>query len=681
MDRLRGAILCACLVTLLACGDDSDSTDPTCINCDDVGDLAFDVRLDGLQFDLAVADVDAVPDSDVELDADAQDATGDSADSGDSGDTEDGDGSADAEPDADSDAEPDSDADAGPDADADADADADVETDADADPDADAEPDAEPDFGDLFGSDVDADAPVPDLPDIPGPRTCTSAGAPCGDVSWSNGVFVCNMGEARRGECLLRCALNLPTRDYCARGAMCFGVGEELAVVDPTTGVFLDGACVPGDCNDACFELSAACSEADLFTCDTGDGPGTCLAYENGASFCAAAGDDAPGSLCEAGDTAVGLCAPGSICHHGRCTEPCVYDRATAEAACPGDDACLPHLDRTGRNSPGVCSEACGAFSEGECPRGESCAISVGTQTGEVYGWHCSPGEVGVPVSHLHEACDPDPLDGLDSQCAEGLFCRESVLEDGTGRCDQICDPEGELGGPLRNCARGEGIPELACIPTGTGGVGLCVETCEPYPFTPFVDDGGEPNGRWLSNGCPHTEDIEFACIGHVIDNDVVAALDPEAEILGYCVGRPAATSLGGFGDPCEGSEDCNPDSWCVELLGERRCTKTCLPFSGDGPSDCGGGQVCLPTTNQAVSVCVDPASDGGTGDTCPEPPGTVTCALDDSWCAEVTFATYECLRLCQLGVESTCDEGLTCSRIRLSDLWQPEWVGLCEDL
>ena len=292
------------------------------------------------------------------------------------------------------------------------------------------------------------------------PETCSQAGQECSGPSWSTLNFVCSMPEGGGvGECLERCETDGPlsTDDHgCPTGLWCLDSGDP--VVNEAAGAYLDGACVPGDCNDSCFAVAGDCTESDLYTCS--DGAGTCYAIGNDASFCIEAGTQAEGEDCNAtslsGEPGT-LCAAGRMCYNGTCVAPCVYGTDTKAAVCT-DGECLPVFDHTGDNTPGVCGDECTAFSDGECAEGFACTWNIGFFSGSVTGWACSELSSDTLAGNGEE-CDPD---GATSTCGEGLWCIPTIEDDAVGTCQQVCDPLLTGDQTFSNCAPGSNLPLLA---------------------------------------------------------------------------------------------------------------------------------------------------------------------------------------------------------------------------
>ncbi|MCA9562041.1 MAG: hypothetical protein KC561_01065 [Myxococcales bacterium] len=207
---------------------------------------------------------------------------------------------------------------------------------------------------------------------------------------------------------------------------------------------------------------------------------------------------------------------------------------------------------------------------------------------------------------------------------------------------------------------------------------GSCEASCTAYPSGDFVDSSGDSNGRWESNGCPHTADTVYSCVAFNDDNSQILSGDPPA----YCAERQRSRAVGELGDSCVDNPDCNPEYACVGETGESVCTKLCQPFSGSASADCPDEQYCQPITlsdgtSQAFGVCTSPDTQAIDGQSCTS--SDLQCSDDDTICIPiVTSSTYRCRRLCQIGVASTCPTG-TCSRegVSFSDA-EPNWLGVC---
>jgi hypothetical protein len=263
------------------------------------------------------------------------------------------------------------------------------------------------------------------------PRTvegnCTRQDQACAGDDWSNNNFLCDTGL---GLCLTRCDTDEPT---CPNASWCF------PLLDPGTAA-LDGACYSGDC----CTPGGACD----FACN--DGTGTCYAAGNNAAFCLDGGNVGAGGACTViSENPAQVCQPGLFCLNGTCVEPC-----DSNDDC-GDEECVPVFDQTNTYRPGVCGQACDAFSAGECDGDEQCEFRIGAFSGIITAWLCADPEnpsAPVVVDPIFGTCDPD---GVTNRCPEGHFCDE--LADGTGRCVQFCDPSLQGTAALAHCQMTEG--------------------------------------------------------------------------------------------------------------------------------------------------------------------------------------------------------------------------------
>jgi hypothetical protein len=351
--------------------------------------------------------------------------------------------------------------------------------------------------------------------DRPTAQVCTVAGGTCNDASWSTDNFICSqdaVGEP--GECLERCSSDSLTSSDpggCTSGSFCLEIdGDPIVSAD---GTILDGVCLVGDCNDVG-------ADGD-YTCD--DGAGTCYAFGNNASFCITAGTQSAGADCIPGaGEATETCAAGLLCYQGACVEPC-----SANADCEGSTECVAVFDQSGNNRPGVCTTSCDAFSEGQCPEGQVCDVNIGPYTGQLTGWACRDIEDGVDVVGYQEECDPE---GEDSQCGEGLVCVPNAADDTVGRCEQFCDPTGDVTDDFGTCAVGAG----ATLGDGTTEEGSAsvwtLIAAGTYPSMIFVDGEGdevfEGDGATLAEGGSYTvvayndEDADPASAAFLDDTD-----------------------------------------------------------------------------------------------------------------------------------------------------------------
>lgn len=242
---------------------------------------------------------------------------------------------------------------------------------------------------------------------------------------------------------------------------------------------------------------------------------------------------------------------------------------------------------------------------------------------------------------------------------------------------DAASDSVAADAGVADTCATSQNCSEtMVCVD------GLCRTSCEPYPLTPFLDpEDGESNRRWLENGCPHSRDWAYGCLAYVEDNSVLLS---EA-VPGYCDRRTRATAVGELNSSCIDDNQCNPDLVCAGPEGAAVCIKLCRPFSGSAPSDCQSGAMCSPVdlpgvgTTQAFGVCQTPDTAASQGDVCGA--GEIYCSDDDTLCiGDVGGESLSCQRLCQLGVESTCPEGSSCTNEGVGfDGPQPNWLAVCQ--
>lgn len=256
---------------------------------------------------------------------------------------------------------------------------------------------------------------------------------------------------------------------------------------------------------------------------------------------------------------------------------------------------------------------------------------------------------------------------------------------------------DGEALVRFRNHAYGAGDLELTfpgvslevCVDLGIFGLedgvlGRCQRECGPYPGGAFAHDDGASNDRWMDNGCPHTDDIIYGCLGYLTtnDNSVTAPSEGHPDVTGFCIPREASVATGNFGGTCEGDATCNPDAFCVPFSDTTSfCSKLGFPYAGvDGDSDCGDDQYCAGTLGQSICVCVDAVVEGGEGTQCNETDEFQPCADNDTLCFPRQSGPALCTRLCQIGVDGQCSDGMSCGGrgTVINDALDPSWVGLC---
>lgn len=270
-------------------------------------------------------------------------------------------------------------------------------------------------------------------------ETCNRHGDPCESAAATTPNFICDTGL---NLCLARCLSDdLAT---CPTGAYCVEANDQ-------TDDF-DGACLPGDCTVT----------DGNHLCDDGSGPdtGTCQGWGNGASFCIPGGTVALGDECVwiAQDyNPAEMCEPGLFCFNSECVEPCPYDPADTSAGCDDPETCVPVFEHSGTNRPGVCGTECEMWSADECAEGERCEISFTPVNGFMSAAICvdymtDDGGAVIDIVELGEECDADGSDGYDNQCGEGAYCIEYAIEDGTGRCERVCDSALESDAALASC-------------------------------------------------------------------------------------------------------------------------------------------------------------------------------------------------------------------------------------
>ena len=230
------------------------------------------------------------------------------------------------------------------------------------------------------------------------------------------------------------------------------------------------------------------------------------------------------------------------------------------------------------------------------------------------------------------------------------------------------------------------GAPLEICVDLGLfglqdGQLGRCQLPCTPFPGGEFKNADGTSNGRWESNGCPHTAERAYGCLGVLVpfDNSVSYLDEGPPDLFGMCIPRVRATATGKFGDSCTGDATCNPEAFC---LPETETTNVCgkLGHSLVNESDCGEDMYCSATLWQAYCLCLDPVVDGGDGAACLQADQYEQCAANNSLCMQSSQTTFNCMTVCVMGHdEETCPEGTTCSQSMFSGTPDPDWFGFCQ--
>ncbi len=233
------------------------------------------------------------------------------------------------------------------------------------------------------------------------------------------------------------------------------------------------------------------------------------------------------------------------------------------------------------------------------------------------------------------------------------------------------------------------GVSLEVCVDLGMFGLedgvlGRCQTECNPYPGGAFAEESGASNERWMDNACPHTEDVIYGCLGYLTtnDNSETAPGEGHPDVTGFCIPREADAAVGNFGASCEGDATCNPDAFCVPFSDTSSlCSKLGFPYAGvDGDSDCGDDQYCYATLGQSICVCGDAIVEGGEGTQCNEADEFQPCADNDTLCFPRQSGPAICTRLCQIGVDGQCSDGMSCGGrgTVINDALEPSWVGLC---
>lgn len=219
------------------------------------------------------------------------------------------------------------------------------------------------------------------------------------------------------------------------------------------------------------------------------------------------------------------------------------------------------------------------------------------------------------------------------------------------------------------------GVSPFVCVDLGLfgledGQLGRCQFECAPY-------DGG-----WEENGCPHSDDVSYACLGYQTgnDNEEPFAEEGDPRLTGFCIPRVADDATDAAGTTCEGDANCNPGSFCAGTTsGTNECGQLCQPFNND-TDDCPEGQVCGVTLSRSVSVCADPSVDANIGDACTAADQFLQCDDHNTFCLPTSATAQSCEMLCLLDVDESCPEGWSCSREGLNPALRPVDVGICSE-
>jgi hypothetical protein len=193
-----------------------------------------------------------------------------------------------------------------------------------------------------------------------------------------------------------------------------------------------------------------------------------------------------------------------------------------------------------------------------DCPAGEKCAPWANDGGGSWNATKCVPIEdtPGQPGDEC--VAEGNGLSGFDD-CDKGSMCWD-VDETGAGTCIGFCS--GNEAAPV--CAD----IETQCVIANDGVLILCLPICDP-----LMSDCNEGS----------------AC--YPADDGFVCVFDASGE-------------LGGYGDPCEFTNVCDPSLWCAPAQVVPGCTQTrcCTPFCDLSEPDPGascpgaaGGQDCIP--------------------------------------------------------------------------------------
>jgi hypothetical protein len=491
---------------------------------------------------------------------------------------------------------------------------------------------------------------------------CTRAGAACASADDSGNAFQC---DTDLGVCRLRCTLSAAgeaTENGCSvrSNTWCRDAGVIVAPIDPETGNPLNGLCLPGDCASQFNDVGEVATEVCAgVTPAGGEGPCgtddcTCVAAGNSASFCVYAGTAEVGDPCGLAELGGPTCSAGLTCFESRCVQPC--DRNQESDPCTRRaEECLNLIASAGNHKPGICAQPCTPYSVGECSNGLSCIPAVGSRGPT--DWYCS-----LPIWEVapwDERCSS--RNPAFTACEERSVC--SPVNSVQSACLQYCDPDNAGPGTAGSCFDSATLGEQICVRTSIPGIGLCKESCDPYPRHP-------------TSSYPGCDDPGNTCYPFSQFEDRLSPLLGECKRdgEGSDTGEPCA-SVGFFGGNCTDAGYC-----LASRAGSDTgiCRPMCEPFVSD--AGCPEGLMCTPgfplTGTIARSFCADPDQRAGLGDRCAEP--GQTCADDSTVCLPTgSGSENECVKICRVGIVGDCPADRTCTAGGAGST-TPSYVGFC---
>jgi hypothetical protein len=199
----------------------------------------------------------------------------------------------------------------------------------------------------------------------------------------------------------------------------------------------------------------------------------------------------------------------------------------------------------------------CDLFAQ-DCPEGQKC-MPWGNDGGTWNATRCSPiqDNPGQPGDEC--TVEGGAASGIDS-CALGSMCWDVDPKTNTGLCVAMCT--GDEANPI--CEN----PDTTCSIANDGAIVLCLPVCDP-----------------ILQDCPEGQ----ACY-------------PVAE--DWVCGPDASGEMGGYGDPCEFINVCDPGLMCLDAsatpncMAAGCCTEVCDLSDPAGDGQCTGapdGQTCQP--------------------------------------------------------------------------------------
>lgn len=212
-----------------------------------------------------------------------------------------------------------------------------------------------------------------------------------------------------------------------------------------------------------------------------------------------------------------------------------------------------------------------------DCPRGEKCMPWANQGGGVWNATRCTP--LDANPAQPGDSClvEGSGTSGIDN-CDVSSMCWNVDGQTNQGTCVAFC--EGSEDSPV--CAD----PDTGCSITNFGVLILCLSRCDP-----------------LTQDCSDTE----ACY-------------PEPNGF-FCSPDASGPTLGGFGDPCEFLNVCDPGLFCSEpetvpgCTGSSGCCSEFCDLEDPGVECSGQGQSCTPAYDEgeappgyeAVGLCVIP--------------------------------------------------------------------------